>query len=60
MSNNMEIIESPFIPIIADIVKNNKNLTPELQNAIAKFISYESTPIFKTTAPVLFTEAQDD
>lgn len=43
-SGEMEIIQSPMYGIVADIVKNNKNLTPDLQNAIAKFIDFESTP----------------
>jgi hypothetical protein len=41
----LEIVESPFMQIIADIVKNNKNLTPALQNAIAKYLDYQSQPV---------------
>lgn len=45
----MEIIQSPLHAIIADIVKNNKNLTPALQDAIARFIEIESTPKLSIT-----------
>lgn len=39
----MEYQPSPLLPIIADLAKNNKNLTPALQDAIATFINYEAT-----------------
>lgn len=48
---SMEIVESPFMSIIADLAKNNKNLTPALQNAIAKFLELESTPKLVISRP---------
>lgn len=48
-----EIVQSPMYGIIADLVKNNKNLTPDLQNAIARFIEIESTPIITMADPSL-------
>lgn len=48
--DRVEIIESPFVQIVADLAKNNKNLTPDLQNAIAQFISVQSAPIMKIDA----------
>jgi hypothetical protein len=50
-NQDVTIIESPLLPIIADLVKNNKNLTPELQNAIARFISWESAPAMVMKLP---------
>lgn len=40
----MEITESPFTAIIADIVKNNQNLTPKLQDAIADYLTVQISP----------------
>ncbi len=44
VEKEMQIIQSPFMSIIADLAKNNKNLTPELQNVIARYLDCETTP----------------
>lgn len=48
---DFETIESPFMSIIADIVKNNKELTPELQNVIAKYLDCQVSPPLMITRP---------
>lgn len=48
----MEVVESPFIQIIADIVKNNKNLTPKLQDAIACFLTVQTPPVVTRGEPI--------
>jgi hypothetical protein len=42
----MTLIESPFTQIIADLAKNNKNLTPRLQDAIAQYLEYQVAPVY--------------
>lgn len=54
-----ELQLSPMYGIIADIVKNNHDLTDELQNAIAVFIEHESYPVMSIAAPVQLSTSLD-
>ena len=40
----MEIVWLPYMTIIADLAKNNRDLTPKLQDVIAEYLSYQSQP----------------
>lgn len=44
VSGDLTIIESPLLPIIKALAENNKNLSPALQDVIAKFLSVETMP----------------
>jgi hypothetical protein len=46
---DFEVIGSPMLEIIRDIVKNNTDLTPDLQNVIAKYLDVQSGPTITTS-----------
>lgn len=43
--DGVRIVESPFMELMLETVKNSPHVTPRLQNAIAQFMEFQSKPV---------------